>query len=171
MLAELSTGLGSLKAALEVTKTLAAASNQAAVNEVKITLQSHILSAQEALFSAHEAQLAAANRIAELERELASRDAWKVASARYELAAVDSGAFVYALRAEYLDGDAPHWLCPTCFGKGRSSILQSRGNEDPKTGRRGNTAPWVCDACRSVVTVSYTRNPAKHAAGMESEAT
>jgi hypothetical protein len=67
MLAEISAGLGSLKAAKDIVQGLSAAKTEAAVNGVKIDLQGLILDAQQGLFAAQEAQSADARRIADLE--------------------------------------------------------------------------------------------------------
>ena len=56
MLAEISMGLSSLKAASDILKGLNAANTQAAINDVKLVLQPHIIDAQQALAAANEAQ-------------------------------------------------------------------------------------------------------------------
>lgn len=85
MLAEISMGLSSLKAASDVAKGLNAANTQTLINDIKISLQAHILEAQQALTSAQEAQTACAQRIRDLEKQIAEFETWETEKERYEL--------------------------------------------------------------------------------------
>jgi hypothetical protein len=85
MLAEISAGLSSLNAISDIVKGLNAANTQAAINEVKIGLQDHILKAQQALFVAQQAQATASQRIGELEQEIVRLKDWESEKQRYEL--------------------------------------------------------------------------------------
>lgn len=69
MIETVSVGLSSLKAAFDLAKGLNAVENAATINELKLSLQSHILEAQQSLFAAQEAQAATAKRIADLEAQ------------------------------------------------------------------------------------------------------
>lgn len=159
MLAEITMGLGSLKAAMDLAKGLNAASNQAAINEVKIALQQHILDAQGALSAAQQADFAASARIRDLEEQLVKREHWETESQRYELMAIDRGAFAYMPKAGMENGETSHWLCTNCFENGHKSLLQSRGQVASVPGGRGMQAKWACNACRGEVHVYYARNP------------
>jgi len=91
MLLEISAGLSSLKTAKEIVQGLGSLKTEAAINEVKINLQSLILDAQQGLFSAQEAQTAANERIRQLEQRILEFENWTAESHRYELADAGQG--------------------------------------------------------------------------------
>jgi hypothetical protein len=123
MLAEISMGLSSLKAAADIVKGLNVISTKAMVNEVKITLQEHIINAQEALIAASEAQAATANRIRDLEQQIVKFENWEREKQRYQLAKLQYG-FAYALKETMRDGEPSHYICEPCYQNGKKSILQ-----------------------------------------------
>lgn len=153
MIAELATGWHSLKAAKDVLQGLNAFENAAAVNEVKVTLQGHILEAQESLFAAQELQATSAKRIADLEAQIMRMKDWSSERERYELVAVSSGAFFYMEKAGMRSGQPAHWLCPSCFEGGKKSIMQRQGKQGDLE------RPWTCSTCKLSVTVRYSVKP------------
>lgn len=165
MFAELTVGLGSLKAAFELAKSLNAGATQTAVNEVKLALQGHLFSAQEALSGAREAQTAALDRIRDLEQQIAQFEDWEGQKQRYQLQDIwNASAFAYALKPGMEEGEPPHWLCANCFQRRQKSILQSRGNQEKPGDRRGDFAIWACNACKAEVRISYRRKPGQEPA-------
>ncbi len=92
MLAEISAGLSSLKAAKDIVQGLNAAKTEAAIVGVKIELQGHILEAQQSLFAAQEAQLSDTRRIAELELMIVRLKDWTAEQERYRLTDTGQGA-------------------------------------------------------------------------------
>lgn len=161
MLAEISAGLGSLKAAFDITKGLNAANTQASINEVKIELQQLILDAQQALSAANDAQSASANRIAQLENQIAAFEDWKAEKQRYQLKAIDRGAFAYVHKPGMEQDEPAMWLCQACFEKRHRSplqyIAQDRGSG--AASGRGTHARWGCNLCKTEVVVDYRRKP------------
>ncbi|WP_336979372.1 hypothetical protein [Altererythrobacter fulvus] len=123
MLAEIATGLSSLKAAKDIVQGLNAANTQARVNDVKIELQGLILDAQQGLFAAQEMQSAAAQRIANLEQEIVNLKDWEAEKQRYELADTGQGTPAYKLKEGMEASQPPHWICPHCYEQGKKSIL------------------------------------------------
>ena len=127
MLGEIAAGLSSLKAAADIVKGLNAASTQAAINEVKIGLQGHIIEAREALSAAQETQTASLQRIRELEQEIVQLKNWESDKQRYQLGAIGGGATAYMLKPGMENGEPPHWLCANCYSAGKKSFLQPKG--------------------------------------------
>jgi hypothetical protein len=158
MLGEISMGLQSLKAALDVVKGLNAASTQASINEIKLGLQAHIFEAREALAAAQETQSTSLQRIRDLEQEIVGLKDWEAEKQRYELKAIDRGAFAYMPKTGMESGEPPHWLCANCFNRRQKSLLQFQGQER-RNGGLGSDSNYRCDVCKSSVVVNYKRNP------------
>ena len=161
MIAETAMGLGALKTALDLVKGLQAASTKAEINDVKIALQERIWEAREALAAAQDTQASSLARIRDLEQKVVSFEDWEREKQRYQLKAVDSGAFAYMHKPGMEDGEPPHWLCTDCFGRRQKSILQTRGQIHAVGGGRGSHASWVCNACKGTLSVYYTRKPSE----------
>lgn len=106
-------GLSSLKAALDITKTLAEARDTARLLAVKLELQQLLLDAQEA-----QATLAAEKR--DLEEKVRALESWDVEKAGYHLKDMGNGCMAYAPDPPVEPG---HALCANCFHQGRKSIL------------------------------------------------
>jgi hypothetical protein len=160
MIAELTMGLQSLNAMTELLKVLNAASTQTQINEVKLGLQEGLLAAQRALFAAQEAQTADAAVIRDLEEQIVRLKDWEAERQRYQLTAIDRGAFAYMQKPGMDGGEPPHWLCTNCFEQGKRSLLQSRGGS-VRDGPHGIQTAWGCNACDGSVTVFFRRTPAE----------
>lgn len=125
MLAEVTAGLGSLKAAFDITKGLNAANTQASVNEVRIELQQLIIDAQQALSAASDIQTANAQRMRQLEQEIVQLKDKSAELQRYELAKTgEEGGLAYRLKDERQSPELPHWICPNCYEDGKKSLMQ-----------------------------------------------
>lgn len=159
MLAEISAGLSSLKAAKDVLQALHGIQTATAINDVKFTLQGHMLDAQSGLFAAQEAQTVAASRIRDLEQQIVQLKDWAAEKQRYELHDIGRGAMAYAPKLGMENGEPPHWLCVRCFQHNRKSFMQFKGQAKTKTGGNGDTSEYACDDCKSSLTVSYRTNP------------
>ena len=159
MLAEISAGLGSLKAAKDIVQGLSAAKTEAAVNGVKIDLQGLILDAQQGLFAAQEAQSADARRIADLEREIIRLRDWSTERQRYQLVDAWRGAVAYMPRSGMEDGEPAHWLCANCFNQGRKSFLQFKGQGATQGGSRSEESLDGCDDCKGSMRTSSRTKP------------
>lgn len=156
MIAEIGAGLGSLKAAFDIAKGLNAVENAAALNEVKVTLQNHILEAQQGLFAAQQAEAATANRIAQLEAEIVRLKNWSGERERYELVSVGEGGFAYMLKPGMRGSEPPHWLCTQCVEDGKKSILQKQLSK----AKDGNLGTYECPRCRATMATHWHRTPA-----------
>lgn len=157
MITEITAALTGLKAALDLAKGLNDTLSQAAINEIKISLQQKILEAQGALLAAQGAEQESDKRIGELETQIAKLNAWDAGRDRYVLTAVDVGAFAYTPKPGSEDEEPPHWLCPSCFTNHRKSFLQFQNNL-PRDGR-DLLARWKCHTCESTLTVQQGLNP------------
>lgn len=161
MLAEISAGLSSLKAAADIIKGLNAANTQAAITEVKIGLQKLVFEAREALAAAQAAQASALQRIHDLEQEIVQLKDWDGEKQRYQLNTIDSGAVAYTLKPGMENGEPPHWLCANCFNRRHKSFLQFKGQDWRPSGSRGDHSTYGCDACTATFKVFYTKMPSK----------
>lgn len=124
MIAEISAGLGGLKAAKDILQAMHGMQTAAQINEVKLTLQGLLLDAQQGLFAAQEAQSAAAQRIAALEQEIVQLKDWEAQKKRYELKDAGQGSLAYALKEGVEPSEPPHWICPHCYEEGKRSPLK-----------------------------------------------
>src|SRR6516225_5243620 len=113
ILSPLKTASGLVQEAIQVRDTVK-------FGEVIIGLQAQILAAQQGAMSA-------AERMRELEAQVASFEAWDAEKQRYQLVDFGGGTFAYQLKQDETRGEPMHRLCPTCFEKRQRSILQSRG--------------------------------------------
>ena len=156
MLAEISAGFGSLKAAKDIIQGLNAANTQASVNDVKIALGQHVLDAHIALAAANDAQSAAARRIADLEQEIVRLKDWSAEKQNYELQAIGAGATAYVEKRSVQSGQAPHWLCANCYDSGQKAILQPRQSIDHDAYR--------CPKCSADIKVTRHATPESHVA-------
>lgn len=162
MIAEIGAGLSSLKAAKDILQAMNGMQTAAAVNDIKLTLQGHILEAQEGLFRAQEAQTTAARRIAELEEEVLSLKDWSGEKQRYQLVDVGRGAVTYMVKLGAENDEPPHWLCASCFNQGRKSFMQNKGNGvgNRTAAERGLDKTFACDMCMSSFKVAWNVSPA-----------
>ena len=124
-------------------------------------LTAEILAANALALTAQADQFALSNRVRELEAELMKREDWAAEQEHYTLHAVDSGAFVYALKPGVEATEPPHWLCQQCFQQQRKSILQFH-SQPPNVpgGGRGDYRRWVCSACGHALMAFYNKSPA-----------
>jgi hypothetical protein len=142
MLAEITAGFNGLKAAKDIVQALNSVQTAAALNDVKLTLQSHILDAQQGLFAAQEAQAAAAKRVADLEQQIVRMKDWEAEKQRYQLKRFTPGSVAYCLKPERSGGEPPHRLCPHCYQEGKKGFLQATADV------KGRGRVHVCTSCR-----------------------
>ncbi|MET3826553.1 hypothetical protein ABIC16_002246 [Sphingomonas sp. PvP055] len=161
MIAEISAGFSSLKAAKDMVQAMNGMQTAASINDVKLTLQGHILEAQQSLFAAQEAQSSSARRISDLEQEIVALKDWSAEKQRYQLHDIGRGAMAYVPKLGMLDGEPPHWLCVRCFGQCQKSFMQFKGNGagNQTTAQRGLDNQYACDICKASFRVSYNTSP------------
>ncbi len=138
MAVELIAGLGLFKSMFDAAKGLKDINDTAVRNAAVIELQEHILAAREQ-------QSALAERVRELEEEVARSETWNTEKQRYSLTQCALGAFAYVLKRAEARGEPGHALCATCYERGVKSILQTNG--ELMLARHA----WVCPSCGAEV--------------------
>jgi hypothetical protein len=127
--AEISAGLTSLRAALDIAKAMVNLRDAEAFRAKSIELQSVVLEALEKAIKSREACSAQADRIRALETEVAGLKAWGTEKERYELKPVGRAVVAYMLKPEARGSEPPHWLCPNCYAKGEKAFFQMKGDD------------------------------------------
>jgi hypothetical protein len=120
----------SLKSASDLVKAMIELRDTAAFQSKLIDLQSEIRSAQSSALTANAEQAAMADKLRQLERQLAEYESWEREKERYQLKDFGGGTFAYVLRADKASGEPHHMLCPKCFQERRKSILQGYGRTE-----------------------------------------
>ncbi|MBA4092408.1 MAG: hypothetical protein C0494_17700 [Sphingobium sp.] len=161
MIAEISAGLSGLQAAKDILQALNGIQTATAVNDIKFTLQTHLLEAQKSLFAAQEAQATLSMRIRDLEQQIVDLKDWKREQERYQLHDVGRGSMAYVLKLGVEGGEPPHWLCATCFNHGRKSFMQNKGNGvgNRTASDRGLDKTYACDTCKGSFQITWNNNP------------
>lgn len=130
----------SIKTVVEITKAMKGLNDLEKMQIKVIELQEAILAAQGAALTAQDDQFKMADRIRQLQDELARATNWEASKQRYQLITPFEGCQVYALKESYKETDPPHWICPQCYEDGRKSILID--------GKNTNSLPTIrCTRC------------------------
>src|SRR6267378_1436399 len=108
MVAEVFAGLSAFKAMFDLAKGLKDINDATIRNGAVIELQEQILSAQLE-------QTKLIERIGELEKEVASFEAWNTDKKKYELKGIAPGVVAFMLKPNVRDSEPPHWLCTQCY--------------------------------------------------------
>jgi hypothetical protein len=146
MAGEILAGLGAFKTMFDLAKGLKNLNDSAARNSVAIELQEKILTAREQ-------QAALAERVSELEKEVAAFETWETDKQRYELKPVgENDVLVYTLKEGVEPPESPHHICANCYADGKKSVLQP---EERDTGR---AHLLVCHRCKSEI-YTFGTNP------------
>lgn len=145
--------IASLKAAGEIAQGLVSLRDTALIQGKVIELQGVILSAQSSAMSAQSDQSALLEKVRDLERYVASLEAWDAEKQRYELKEVRDGALVYALKEEAKGTEPAHYICVECYGNRRKSILRQ------ETWFPGRATVLVCDHCGSATYLTGMPEP------------
>lgn len=127
MYSEITAAIQSAKAAINLVKAAHGLSNYSelltAVTDVQIKLTDAIASE----LASQEKQAALAERVRELEKQLADIEDWKSQLQRYALFEFPTKALAYALRPSMENGEPMHYLCTACVDKGKKTTLQPDG--------------------------------------------
>lgn len=135
--AEIATGIGALKGAYDIAKTLKDITDRVKLNEAIIDLQNRILAAQEEALEARE-------RLRDMQQQIASFENWERTAARYQLKDFGGSTYAYELRAEASDGEPPHKACPRCFESKKRSILHFKLRD------ASSRDHYKCEVCGTV---------------------
>jgi len=127
VVAEISAGVTSLRAALDITKAMVGLRDAEAFRAKSIELQGVVLEALDKAIDSREAYAAQSERIGALEAEVASLKAWDAEKQNYELKRIGEGSVAYMLKPDKRGTEPPHWLCPNCYSKGQKSFLNPTG--------------------------------------------
>jgi Zn finger protein HypA/HybF involved in hydrogenase expression len=126
MYSEITTAIQSAKIAIELVKATHGLSNYSelltAVTDVQMKLTDAIASG----LASQEKQAALAERVRELEKQLAEIEGWNSQIQRYTLFQFPSGALAYALK-EGMENEPMHYLCTACVDKKKKTTLQPSG--------------------------------------------
>lgn len=161
MIESIKAGYDGLKATVDIAKGISALKTETAVNQAVIDPQRHVLDAQRALTEAEQIHSTDLKRVAELEEKITGFENWEAEKQRYQLRAIDSGAFAYMQKAGMENGEPAMWLCQTCFEQRHKSALQFRGQPRNPGGGRGLHSVWGCNRCKAEVAVYYARKPSE----------
>jgi hypothetical protein len=115
----------SLQAAGQLVKSLIGLKVTAEVQAKIVELQTAIFDAQGDALTAQSEQFALAQRVRDLEAEVAEAKAWEAEKQRYQLQEFPTGALAYVLKPEAANGEPPHRICPNCYQEAHKSILQT----------------------------------------------
>jgi hypothetical protein len=160
--AAISSAVGGLKAAIDIGKGIQALNTSTEVKQKTGDLLDAVLDARFKLMEAADTQSALLGKIKQLEQQIAGFEDWNSEKERYQLKAIDTGAFAYMHKPGMEDGEPPVWLCQTCFEKRHKSPLQFRAQDRGGGGAasgRGNQSRWGCNLCKAEVVVAYVRKP------------
>ena len=147
MAAELLTGLSLFKSLYDSAKALKDINDAAVRNTAIVELTEKILAAREA-------QTTLAERVSELEAEVAGFKTWEAEKQRYKLAQFVPGAVAYLLKRSEARGEPGHALCPNCYQRGIKSILQSNGE------RMVVKHGYACPSCKAAISTGGDEPPA-----------
>jgi hypothetical protein len=145
--------LSSLKAAKDIAEAMIGLRDGAAFQAKLIEFQSKIIDANNNAFAAQEERTALTEEIRRLRQELEAYKAWETEKRRYELRQIGDGALAYALKRDAETTEPEHWICPSCYGQARKSVLQLEIRTP------GAAYVYVCHGCGTDLYVSGFRFP------------
>ena len=125
MLAEIATGLSSLKTAGDILKAFNGVKTDIATQKIQLDLQRAMGDAQAGLLAAQDAQAALTGKISKLEDEIARLKNWDADKQRYELKRYYPGSLTYTVKPGMDGGEPTHHLCANCYQGSKKSILQA----------------------------------------------
>ena len=126
----------------------------AEVQAKAIELNTQIIAAQGHVMAIQQEYSEALEEVKYLKAQIERLNGIGDAKARYQLAAIGTGAYAYVLRPEAEDGEQLHWLCVNCFESGYRSVLQNK--------RRVNNnrdSEHSCPKCKNTVTTHWNAKP------------
>ena len=150
--ASIATATSSIKAAVDIAKTLVEVKSFADFETMASELRERIVAAQVATLEAQSEQSAMIQRISDLEKEIARLETWSAERRRYELANLwNSGVVAYGLKKSMSNSEPPHYICTNCYDDGRKSILQPQK-------RNGGRLMLLCPRCKAEFHSNYSRD-------------
>lgn len=138
----------SLKVATSIGKALVDLKVEGEVRTKVSAINDALFEAQRRMLEAQDSHAEMAKKVQELEEALKQYERWEQEKKRYQLAKTDAGTLLYRLRADCLDGEPEHDLCPVCFQDEVKSILQ--------VGTTGEVAH--CPRCKTSIRLKVYRD-------------
>lgn len=127
MYAEIVAAIQGTKTAIDLVKATNGLSNYSELLGAVTAVQMKLTDAVSAALASQEKQASLAERVRELEKQLAEVDDWRNQISRYSLFKFPTGALAHALKAGMEDGQPMHYLCTSCVDKKKISTLQPNG--------------------------------------------
>ena len=118
----------SLKSIGEITKAMVGIRDGAMLQAKAIELNGIILAAQQSALEANIAQAELAQRVRDLEAQIAKMESWNAEKERYALTEIGAGGFAYLVKPSVQGREPPHCICSDCYQRGQKSILQLTRN-------------------------------------------
>jgi hypothetical protein len=112
-----------LHAAGDVAKGLVDIRDTVKFGQEVIKLQNQILAAQRGALGAQARETEQATEIRDLRDQLTKLEAWEAEKLRYRMVQLPPSVFVQELIPEKANGEPLHYICQTCFQRGKKSIL------------------------------------------------
>lgn len=129
MYAEISAAIASAKTALELAKAAKQLSDFNNVVAAVAEVNAKLMDATVVALASLEKQSALSDRVAELEEKHRKFDEFETQIKRYKLhECTETKALVYALQPSHENGEPLHYLCATCVGNRKKTILQPDGH-------------------------------------------
>jgi transcriptional regulator with GAF, ATPase, and Fis domain len=129
MYAEISAALASAKTALDLAKAAKQLSDFNNVIAAVAEVNTKLMDATVVALASLEKQSALSDRVAELEDKQRQLDDFETQIQRYKLHEfAETKALVYALQPSHENGEPLHYLCATCLGNRKKTILQPDGH-------------------------------------------
>lgn len=136
-LALFSAGLTGLRNAYELLKAGYSARNANQIATATGEALSQLSAAWESALASHKEQLALAEQVGELKKEIAKLKDWEREAERYQLTSIAPGIPAYVMKTEMESSKEAHHLCATCFEKREKVYLQNGPS----------TKQWRCSQC------------------------
>lgn len=114
--------ISSAKTAVDMARGLSELRDQAAFQTKQIDLQQQLIKVQAHALSVQAQAQEWADRVRQLEVQLADVNNWSLVANRYEQRQFGRDRCVYVLRSEAANGQPQHKACPNCFHS-RSIVL------------------------------------------------
>lgn len=127
MYSEITAAIQSTKTAIELVKAAHGLSNYSELLTAVTAVQIKLTDAIASELASQEKQAALAERVRELEKQIAEIEDWKSQIQRYALFQFPTGALAYALKPGHENGEPMHYLCTACVDKKKKTTLQLSG--------------------------------------------
>jgi len=127
MYAEIVAAIQGTKTAIDIVKATNGLTNHSELLGAVTAVQIQLTDAVTAALASQEKQAALADRVRELEKQVAEVEDWRHQMSRYSLFQFPTGALAHALKAGLEGGQPMHYLCTSCVDKKQMSTLQPHG--------------------------------------------